>query len=67
MGLPQVKEALIVALGIGADRALRLLDRAFAGSNTLAAIRAISLAIERERTFDLVCVGSIVFTPKAAI
>ena len=57
MGPPQAKEALIEALAMGADRALHLLDRAFAGSDTLATSRALSLAIERERPFDLILCG----------
>ncbi len=57
MGPPQAKDALIEALGMGADRALHLLDRAFAGSDTLATSRALSLVIERERPIDLVLCG----------
>lgn len=47
-GPPQAKDALIEALAMGADRALHLLDRAFAGSDTLATSRALSMAIARE-------------------
>jgi len=57
MGPPQAKEALIESLAMGADRALHLLDHTFAGSDTLATARALSLAIERERPFDLVLCG----------
>lgn len=57
MGPPQAKDALIESLAMGADRALHLLDRAFAGSDTLATSRALSLAIEKERPFDLVLCG----------
>ncbi len=57
MGPPQAKDALIEALAMGADRALHLLDRAFAGSDTLATSRALSMAIEREKPFDMVLCG----------
>jgi len=57
MGPPQAKEALIEAMAMGADRALHLLDRAFAGSDTLATSRALSLAIKREKPFDIVLCG----------
>ncbi len=57
MGPPQAKEALTEAMAIGADRALHLLDKAFAGSDTLATSRALSLAIAREKTFDMVLCG----------
>jgi len=57
MGPPQAKDALTEALAMGADRALHLLDRAFAGSDTLATSRALSMAIEREKPFDMVLCG----------
>lgn len=57
MGPPQARDALIEALAMGADRAVHLLDKAFAGSDTLATSRALSLAIGRERPFDLVMCG----------
>jgi electron transfer flavoprotein alpha subunit len=57
MGPPQAKDALIEALGMGADRALHLLDRAFAGSDTLATARALSMAVAREKPFHLVLCG----------
>lgn len=57
MGPPQAKEALTEAIAIGADRALHLLDKAFAGSDTLATSRALSLAIAREKPFDMVLCG----------
>lgn len=57
MGPPQAKEALIEAMAMGADRALHLLDRAFAGSDTLATSRALSMAIKREKPFDMVLCG----------
>lgn len=57
MGPPQARDALTEALAIGADRAVHLLDKAFAGSDTLATSRALSLAIKREQRFDLVICG----------
>ncbi|MGA3405956.1 MAG: FAD-binding protein [Candidatus Bathyarchaeia archaeon] len=57
MGPPQAKEALMEALATGADRAVHLLDRAFAGSDTLATARALSLAIQKEYPFDMVLCG----------
>ena len=57
MGPPQAKDALLEALAMGADRALHLLDRAFAGSDTLATSCALALAIRKERPFDMVLCG----------
>jgi electron transfer flavoprotein alpha subunit len=57
MGPPQAKDALIEAMAMGADRAIHLLDRAFAGSDTLATSRALSMSIERERPFGLILCG----------
>jgi len=57
MGPPQARDALVEALAMGADRAVHLLDKAFAGSDTLATSRALSLAIGMERPFDLVMCG----------
>jgi electron transfer flavoprotein alpha subunit len=60
MGPPQAREALVECLAVGADRAVHLEDRAFAGSDTLATARALALAIQRESlsgTFDLIFCG----------
>lgn len=57
MGPPQAKDALTEAMAMGADRAVHLLDRAFAGSDTLATSRALSMAIKREKPFDMVLCG----------
>jgi electron transfer flavoprotein alpha subunit len=57
MGPPQARDALTEALAMGADRAVHMLDRVFAGSDTLATSRALTLAIEREKPFDLVLCG----------
>ncbi|HKA19358.1 MAG TPA: FAD-binding protein [Blastocatellia bacterium] len=56
MGPPQAREALIDCLGAGADRALHLVDSAFAGSDTLATARAIALALKRE-SYDIILCG----------
>ena len=57
MGPPQAKEALIEAMAMGIDRSLHLLDRAFAGSDTLATSRALAAAIRKEMPVDLVLCG----------
>ena len=56
MGPPQARNALVQCLAIGADRAVHLLDQGFAGSDTLATARALSMALRREH-FDLVICG----------
>jgi electron transfer flavoprotein beta subunit len=47
MGPPMAAEALRKALAIGADRAVLLTDRAFAGSDTLATTYALAQAIRK--------------------
>jgi electron transfer flavoprotein alpha subunit len=56
MGPPQAEEALREHLAAGADRAVHLCDRAFAGSDTLATARALAALLRREG-FDLVLCG----------
>ena len=56
MGPPQARAALEYCLALGADRALLLTDRAFAGADTLATARALALALQREG-YDLVLCG----------
>jgi electron transfer flavoprotein alpha subunit len=56
MGPPQAREALVEALALGCDRAVHIVDRAFAGSDTLATARALSLFLRKEG-FDLVFCG----------
>jgi len=56
MGPPQAREALVDCLGAGADRAIHLVDAAFAGSDTLATARALALALRRE-AYDIVFCG----------
>ncbi|MEC9140587.1 MAG: FAD-binding protein [Chloroflexota bacterium] len=56
MGPPQAKDALVQCLAMGADHAILLTDRAFAGADTLATARAISMALARE-SYDLIMCG----------
>ena len=55
MGPPQAKEGLIQCLALGADKAILLSDRIFAGSDTLATSRALSLVMERESPDLIMC------------
>ena len=55
MGPPQASDALVQALAMGADRAVHLNDRAFAGSDTLATSRALALALKREQPELVIC------------
>jgi electron transfer flavoprotein beta subunit len=60
MGLPQAASCLREALAIGADEAVLLSDRAFAGADTLATSYTLSRAIEklnRDLPVDLVLCG----------
>ncbi len=56
MGPPQAEEVLREAMGLGADRAIHLSDRAFAGADTLATTRALRAVLCRIG-FDLVLAG----------
>jgi len=56
MGPPQAKAALEHCLALGADRAVHLVDRAFAGADTLATARALAFALKREG-YDLILCG----------
>ncbi|MGH2470195.1 MAG: FAD-binding protein, partial [Chloroflexota bacterium] len=56
MGPPQAKEALLELLASGADRAVHLNDRAFAGSDTLATSRVLAKALTRGQ-YDLIFCG----------
>ncbi|MDN5313100.1 electron transfer flavoprotein subunit beta/FixA family protein [Thermoanaerobacteraceae bacterium SP2] len=57
MGPPQAKEALKTALAMGADKAVLLSDRAFAGSDTLATAYTLSLGIKKLGDIDIVICG----------
>ncbi len=56
MGPPQAREALAEALAMGCDRAVHLLGREFAGSDTLATARTLALTC-RKIGFDLILCG----------
>jgi electron transfer flavoprotein beta subunit len=58
MGPPQARPALEEALATGADRAVLLSDRAFAGADTLATARTLSTAIRKLGTYDVVLCGN---------
>jgi electron transfer flavoprotein beta subunit len=57
MGPPQAVEALAEALGMGADEAILLSDRAFAGADTWATSTTLGKAVEKAGRFDLVLCG----------
>lgn len=56
MGPPQARDALAQCLAMGADSAVHLNDRAFAGSDTLATARALAMALARD-DYDLIICG----------
>ncbi len=57
MGPPQARAALEEALAMGADDAVLISHRAFAGSDTLATSYALSQAIRKIGGFDLIICG----------
>ena len=57
MGVPSARETLRRALAVGADRAVLLSGRAFAGADTLATARALARAIGRAGGAGLVLCG----------
>ena len=57
MGPPQAKNALIEAYAMGADQAILLSDRAFAGSDTWATAYTLSQAIKETGQFDIIFCG----------
>ena len=56
MGPPQAENALREAISVGADKAVLLTDRAFAGSDTWATSKALSAGC-RKLGFDLIIAG----------
>lgn len=56
MGPPNARQGLIQCLAMGADKAIHINDRAFAGSDTLATARALSLCLARDE-YDLIMFG----------
>jgi electron transfer flavoprotein beta subunit len=57
MGPPQAETALREMLAMGADEAILLSDRAFAGADTLATAAALSHAVKKIGAFDLILCG----------
>ena len=57
MGPPQAEIALREALAMGADRAILLSDRAFAGADTLATSYMLAMAIKKIKKYDLILCG----------
>ena len=60
MGPPQAEQVLREAISLGADEAILLSDRAFAGADTLATSYALTRAIEKlaqKTPVDIVCCG----------
>ncbi len=57
MGPPQARSALMRCLALGADDAVLISDKAFAGSDTWATAYTISLAIKKLGSFDMVFCG----------
>ncbi len=57
MGPPQADDALREALAMGADRAILLTDRAFAGADTWATATTLGMAIQKLGGYDLILVG----------
>ncbi|MGE0679912.1 MAG: FAD-binding protein [Candidatus Binatia bacterium] len=55
MGPPQARDALEHCLALGADRGVHLVDRAFAGADTLATARALALALKKEGGDLILC------------
>ena len=57
MGPPQARTALMKCLALGADKAILLSDRTFAGSDTWATSYIIAAAIRKLGKFDLIMCG----------
>lgn len=57
MGPPQAIDALSEAMGMGADRAILLTDRAFAGADTWATSFTLGKAVQTVGDYDLVLCG----------
>ena len=57
MGPPQAEQALKEAVSIGADEAILLSDRAFAGSDTWATSYTLAKAIQKIGNFDVILCG----------
>ena len=57
MGPPQAEDALREALAMGADEAILLSDRAFAGADTWATATTLGYALKKIGDYDLVLAG----------
>lgn len=57
MGPPQVEDSLREALSLGADRAILLSDRAFAGADSLATAYTLSRGVAKLGEFGLIICG----------
>ncbi|MBU0599290.1 electron transfer flavoprotein subunit beta/FixA family protein [bacterium] len=57
MGPPQAQEALREAIAMGADEAILLSDKAFAGADTFATSITLATAIKKIGSFDLILCG----------
>jgi electron transfer flavoprotein beta subunit len=57
MGPPQAEAALREAVSLGADDAVLLSDRAFAGADTWATANTLSLAVVKIKDYDLIICG----------
>ena len=57
LGPPQAMNALKEAVGMGADDAIQLSDRAFAGSDSWATSYTLALAIKKLGEFDVILCG----------
>ena len=57
MGPAQTERALREALALGADRALLLSDRAFAGADTWATAKVLAALLEKKGPFDVILAG----------
>jgi electron transfer flavoprotein beta subunit len=57
MGPSQVEEALREALGMGANKAIQLTDKGFAGSDTWATAYTLGLAMKKIGQYDLIICG----------
>ncbi len=57
MGPPQAEKVLREAISVGADEAILISDKAFAGSDTLATSYTLARAIKKIGAFDLIICG----------
>lgn len=57
MGIPTVADLLKETIALGADEAVLLSDRAFAGADSLATSYALSMGIKKLESFDLIICG----------